>query len=219
MFEQQWNLFLERQQRDAAGARLERLQRDLTGEKKLVATLFWPVLKSLDELTLEYSISSQTGVTIYGDVYFRRLNAIVETEGFVSHAEQVTRDRFTFERMRVRSFVMQGYLYLPFSWDELDKKPDACRRVLYELLGRSSLGRAPGEVDLSAGERELVYWMRLHGKELSLAEACMRLGRTAKPTRHVLRKLLGKQLISPVNQGTLRIHKYALTEKGKKMSL
>ncbi|MBB6676392.1 hypothetical protein [Cohnella lubricantis] len=50
---------------------------------------------------------SSSGVRIYLDAYCERLQLGLECDGFVAHGEMLTRDRFSFERMRVRS--MQGY--------------------------------------------------------------------------------------------------------------
>lgn len=76
---------------------------------------------------------------------------IFECDGYVPHVELMTRDRFSFERMRVRSFALIGYKYIPFSRDEMDKKPEMCRRAVYELIGR-----------YGGGDRlmELPVWMR-----------------------------------------------------------
>lgn len=75
------------------------------------------------------------GVKIYIDTFFDPLGFGLESEGYVVHAESITRDRFSFEKMRVRTLALHGCRYIPFSRDELDKQPDACRRSFYELLG------------------------------------------------------------------------------------
>ena len=138
MFEKKFNEFLESQRESASVLRLEQLKKDLTGEKKLIKEVLYPVLRSFDGLVMESELISSAGVKIFMDVEYEPLKFAFESEGFGVHAENITRDRFTFERMRIRTMVMQGYKYLPFTWDELDKKPEACRRAVYELLGRFS---------------------------------------------------------------------------------
>ncbi|MFC5467762.1 hypothetical protein ACFPPD_03460 [Cohnella suwonensis] len=64
---------------------------------------------------------------------------LLEAEGFVAHVENITLARLDFGKMRVRSMGTLGILYVPFNFDEMDKKTEACRRQLYgELNGRSS---------------------------------------------------------------------------------
>lgn len=111
---------------------MEQLQKDLTGEKKLLGTILWPVLKSFEGLTLEYELVSISGMRIFIDVFYEPLWLAFESEGFVAHAENITRDRFAFERMRIRTIASYGYKYVPFAWDEMDKRPEACRRSVYE---------------------------------------------------------------------------------------
>jgi hypothetical protein len=47
MFEEEFEKFLKEQKRNASGLRLEQLNKDLTGEKKL-AEVIWPIFKSFE---------------------------------------------------------------------------------------------------------------------------------------------------------------------------
>jgi hypothetical protein len=213
MFEQEFAKFFEAQCRSASGVRLEQLQKDLTGEKKLLKEVLWPVLKSFEGLTMESEMVSTTGVKIYIDVLYQPLGLAFESEGFVVHAENITRDRFTFERMRVRTMAMYGYKYVPFSWDEMDKRPDACRRSVYELLGRFSSTAGIALKELTVSEREVLrYALRLN-RPLRLQDACFCLQMQSEAAIYVLRKLIEKKLLKPLNKGTQRYHEYGLEEK------
>jgi hypothetical protein len=219
MFEQEFERFLKSQCKSASGLRLEQLQKDLTGEKKLLKEVLWPVLKSFDGLIMESEMVSTTGVRIFIDVLYQPLGFAFESEGFVAHAENITRDRFTFERMRARTMVMYGYKYLPFSWDELDKRPDACRRSVYELLGRFSSSGGIAFKELSVSEREVLrYALRLN-RPFRLSDACFCLQLRPDASRTVLHMLLEKRLIKPLSKGTQRHHEYGLEEKAKNYML
>lgn len=135
MFEKLFELYLNEQKRSANGRRLEMLQRNLTGEIKLLKEVLWPVLGSFDGLEMEHEMIGMSGMRIFGDFYYKPLQLIFEGEGFVSHAEMITRDRFDFEKMRIRTIAQYRYTFYPFSWDDLDKRPEACRRAVYALLG------------------------------------------------------------------------------------
>jgi hypothetical protein len=115
MFEKEFNEFLETQRKSANGLRLEQLQKDLTGEKKLIKEVLYPVFQSFEGLVMESELISSAGVRIFIDVLYEPLGFAFESEGFGAHAENITRDRFTFERMRIRTMVMHGYKYLPFT--------------------------------------------------------------------------------------------------------
>jgi hypothetical protein len=219
LFEHEFNRFLDEQRRLASGQRSEQLQKDLIGEKKLIKEVLWPVLKSFDGLSMEHELTSTSGVKIYLDVFFEPLNIAFESEGFVAHAENITRERFNFERMRIRTIAMYGYKYIPFSWDELDKRAEACRRSVYELLGRFSSTAGIALNELTVSEREVLrYALRLN-RPLRLEDAsyCLQVG--TKPTRNVLIRLMEKNLIKPIGNGTQRHHMYIIEEKVKQYML
>jgi hypothetical protein len=162
---------------------------------------------------MESEMVSTTGVKIYIDVLYQPLGLAFESEGFVVHAESITRDRFSFERMRVRTIAIYGYKYIPFSWDEIDKRPDACRRSVYELLGRFSSTAGIALKELTVSEREVLrYALRLN-RPLRLQDACFCLQMRPDATIRVLRKLMEKKLIIPINKGTQRHHEYGVEEK------
>jgi hypothetical protein len=213
MFEEAFNEFLDKQRRSASGQRLEQLHKDLTGEKKLMKEVLWPVLKSFDGLSMEHELVSTTGVKIYLDVFYEQLGIAFESEGFVVHAENITRERFMFERMRIRTMAMYGYKYIPFSWDELDKRSEVCRRSVYELLGRFSSTAGIALNELTVSEREVLrYALRLN-RPLRMRDACYCLQLVPKTARNVLKKLMEKKLIKPNSNGLQRHHEYIIEEK------
>jgi len=159
---------------------------------------------------MEHELVSTAGVKMYIDVVLEPFRFAFECDGFVAHAENVTRERFAFERMRVRTMAMYGYKYIPFSWDEMDKRPEACRRTVYELLGRYSASMGTHYLALSVYERETLRCALRLNRPLRLADMneCLQLGPEA--SRRVLRKLMDKQLIRPMGKGSQRHHEYVV---------
>ncbi|WP_156926720.1 hypothetical protein [Cohnella panacarvi] len=86
--------YIEEQRASARGQRKELLERDLTGTKKLLEHL-WTVLVSFEGITLEYEFVGANGERNYIDVYYEPLAIGFECEGFVPHAETITRRRFS----------------------------------------------------------------------------------------------------------------------------
>jgi len=213
-FDQAYEKLLAEQRRSATGQRLEMLHRDLSGTRKLLEIAIWPTLGSLEGIELEYEIVSLSGAKMYVDVFYTPIGLALESDGFVSHGENLTRDRFSFERMRIRTVAVKGYRYFPFSYDELDKKPDACQRAIYELFGRYI--SAPGSAlnELPVYEREIVRfgWTR-RGEPFSLAEACRCLLMKDDATRKVLKRMVERGTLRPMGSGTQRFYAYQLTER------
>lgn len=209
--------FVEEQKRSASGQRLEMLKRDLTGTKKLLEVVVWPTLRTLDGIILEYEFVSSSGVRIYLDAYYEPLRLALECDGYAAHGENLTRDRFSFERMRVRSMALEGMRCFPFSYDELDKKPEMCRRAMYEMLGRYESSPGAALLTLSVFEREVLRlgW-RKNGGPFKMAEVCECLLIGDDGARSLLKKMVQAELIQPVGRGTKRFRSYRLMEKADK---
>ena len=126
--------FVEEQRASARGQRKELLERDLSGTIKLLEYL-WTVLGSFEGITLEYEFTGANGERNYIDVYYEPLGIGFECEGFVPHAETITRRRFSFEKRRIRRKARLRIVYYPFSKDELEYEPEMCCQDLREIIG------------------------------------------------------------------------------------
>ncbi|MBB6674209.1 hypothetical protein H7C19_26350 [Cohnella nanjingensis] len=213
MFEKRFEAFWKEQVRLAKGQRQEMLQRDLTGTKKMLETVLLTVFGSFDGLILEHEMVSLSGVKIYGDVYHPKLRTVFEEEHYVTHAEKITRDRYAFERARARSVATLGYVYFPYSRDELDKKMDFCQRNLYELIGRVGQHHDAGLLQLPVYEREVLRMGLFHQGLFRIADVAMWLQLRNEACRGILRSLESKDLIEPRGGGAARRHTYRITEK------
>lgn len=212
-FELRFDSFLREQIKGAKGQRLAKLQEDLTGTKLLMKTVVWPVFRSFDHLMLEYGFRTRTGSRIYVDVFHTRLRIAFEEEHYVTHAELVTRERFSFERFRVRSKAGRGLIYYPYSRDELVKKPDLCRRDLYELVGFLGNLEDSGLMALPVYEREVIRCAAMALEPFRPSDAGRWLGVNDRTSRNVLKRMEEKLLLKRVGGSERRAHRYELGEK------
>ena len=210
MFEQEYEKLLIQQRNSASGTRLELLKKDMVGEKKMLKELIWPVFNSFDGFILEHEITSLSGVKMYIDVFYEPFKLAFESEGFAGHSEMINRNRFDFERMRVRTMAMYGYTYLPVTWDELDKKSEQSRRDLYGLMGRL---RSSLKGELSMYEREIVrFGLSLNRPfRITDVQACLELGKDK--CRRIIKELMVKKLISPLRGTPHRCHYYVVNSE------
>lgn len=185
-----------------------------TGEfESGTAGILRPVFGSFEGMIMEHELVSMSGVRIYIDVFYQPFRLGFESEGFVAHAENITRDRFNFEKMRQRTLALYDCKYVPFSWDELDKKPELCRRAVYELLGRFGGAAGSKSAQLTVYEREVIrYALRWNGAfKFGDVSICLQAGE--RVSRRVLRSLMEKGMIKPNGISTQRHHTYVLTDK------
>ncbi|QJC51066.1 hypothetical protein HGI30_05490 [Paenibacillus albicereus] len=204
--------FMEKERKQAKGQRLEMLERELHGTIKLLETAILPVFRSLEGFHLEYEFKSPTGYSYYADLFYEPLQTVFECDGFVPHGELLTRERFALERQRVRTMAMFGYRYLPFSWDELEKKGELCRRTVFELLGRFGKGTKAIQA-LSIQEREMLR-LAAQGQSFRQRDAQIWLGLKNETVRKIIRRMLEKGWVAPDSKGESRIHSYKMTEQG-----
>ncbi|MFC5402032.1 hypothetical protein [Cohnella soli] len=212
MFEAEFDAMLKKQTKEARGQRTEMLERDLAGTKLMLEVLY-PVLGTLEGIILEYEMTALSGVKMYSDVYIKRLRTVLEEEHFITHAETITRKRFSFERARARTIAVHGYSYFPYGRDELEKQPDQCRKDFQSLIDAKANTDRLGVMTLPVYEREILRSALWRANEFQLSDVSSWLGLKKETARKVLRSLEEKQLIRLIGGGDSRCHKFCITEK------
>ncbi|WP_372634661.1 hypothetical protein [Cohnella sp.] len=218
-FEEEFEKLLEEQKATATGQRSEMLNRNLTGTKLLLKNLLLPVFGKSDGIVLEYEMKGPSGVMIFGDAGLPSLRIIVEEDHFVTHAEKVTRDRFSFERARARSVAVNGFVYFPFSRDELEKKPEESQRSLYELLGRIGTKEGTGLMKLPVYERELLRCAWLRGQTFRLGDVSEWLLLGKETCRKIIAEMQKKELVCSVGGSPKRCYEFHVSEKALQLLL
>lgn len=204
-FEAAFDSFVAEQISSAKRRRMEMLQRDISGTRKMFKEVLWPVFGTFDGFILEYEMESATGIAMFIDAFYEPLQLAFECEGFAVHAETITRDRFSFEKSRVRTMVKYDYTYIPFSWDELDKRAESCRSFIYELLGRY---RGRVEYELTIYEQEVLRRAALLGRPFRIQDVSHWLQKQKDFSLAVIRQLTSKKLIRPYRNTTQHHHEY-----------
>jgi hypothetical protein len=218
-FETEYAQLLADQRRGANGQRLEMLHRDLTGTKKLLEKVIWPALKSFSGIVLEYEIVTTSGVKAYVDVFYEALWFAMEANGYVSHVETITRERYSFEQMKIRSLGGYRFTYLPYSWDELDKKPELCLRSFYEHLGNYRATDNKDFLELPVYHREVLRLLLTSPGPVYVYDIRRYLHLSSVPCRKILLEMTERHLIKPVGGGVLRYHGFDIDERGKALLL
>jgi len=215
MFDELYERFLKEQIQGARGQRKERLLTDsaLTGTRILLEKVVFPVLGSFGGIELEHELKGLSNVHLYYDACYMPLKILLEEDHYVTHAELISRGRFSMERMRMRAAAVHGYVYFPYSRDELLKNPDSCANQFYELVSR--LGAADGAewLELPLHEREIIRCAAVRMAPFGLADAAGWLRLSRESARRVLRDMENKGLLRPVGGGSVRCFKFMVTEK------
>jgi hypothetical protein len=219
MFEREYEVFLQNQIREAKGQRKERLLAEgtLTGTRILLEKVIHPVLGSFDGVELEYEMQGLGKWKLFYDACYTPLRILFEEDHYVTHAELASRNRFSVERMRVRTAAVRQYVYFPYSRDELLKNPEECAKHLYELLNVLSATEDAGLLELPVYEREVVRCGLMRTEPFELGDAAGWLQLSKESARIVLRKMEKKGLLKAVGGGPRRCFKFTITDKAEEL--
>lgn len=213
-FEKAYDLFLQHHIRFSSGERLRRLKEsDLHAEKKFAENIWWPSFLHIDFLHPEYEVSDfKDGIRFLDYAYIRHTWKICfEIDGFGPHYENISRQKFSDNLMRQNHLVIDHWIVIRFSFDDILNKPRYCQQIIQQLLGRI-LNQPSGNTELpklSPVEKEVLRLFVNHAKEIKLAEVSDFLQITKKTAYKYLNSLTEKGFIVPVN-GRQRIRFYRL---------
>lgn len=215
-FEEQFLSFVNRQKKLATPRRLEMLQRDLSATKRLFKEILWPIFQSFDGFELEYELIGPGGVKIFVDVMYLPYGLAFECEGFSYHAETITRERFSFEKKRVRTMLLSSFVYVPFTWDEIDKSGDQCRNLVHELLNKFRNTDVMLKT-LTIYEREALRHALWLQKPVKMVDICVVLGKKRDFTYKVMKSLVGKGLLLATDPSSSRNHSFIVHDSAKEL--
>ncbi len=218
MFEDEYHALYRKQLSEARGQRKEMLEEDLTGTKLMLEVLH-PVLGTLEGIVLEHEMIGLSGVKIYGDAFIERWGVVMEEEHFITHAEMVTRKRFSFERARARSVAVLGFAYFPYSRDELLRQSDLCRKDLQQFIQARAGTLNNDYLSLSVYERETLRAAFLAGRPIGLKELTTWLQLERHACSRVAQQLVVKGMLTKIGGSEYRCHQFDLSEPGRSLLL
>lgn len=196
------------------GELLGRLEKGYShGEDRMVQKILYPIFGSLDELHPEYEVAALNGKTMYVDVAFIRGNLKVafELDGFASHAKDVSRDNFCWDRRRDLMLSADGWVVIHIAYDDLNERPSLIERLVRKRLA-SCLNQYESYQLFSVLEREVIR-LGLTKKETDwfrLREVTDQLDVCADTARDVLRKLVDEKVLHVGGNAEKRVHRYKL---------
>lgn len=179
-------------------------------EIKFLENVWWPAFGNFDHLFPEYEVCDFKEGTRFLDFAFIRppLRMCIEIDGYGPHWQNMSRLQFSDDRMRQNHLVIDGWMVLRFSYDDINERPRQCQQTIQQMVGRS-IGSKYDLFELNLHEQEIVrFAMRTNGV-ITLQQICSHLSTSEKTTRKILKTMVGKTALRPAG-GTQRIHSYEL---------
>ncbi|MBB6670153.1 DNA-binding response regulator [Cohnella nanjingensis] len=196
-FEAAYGRLMERAATESRGERKRRLlEKHGHLEKLFLASVWWPVIGSLDYLHPEYEYRDLNGRVRFCDYSYmpsRAFQLAIEADGFGSHGRDMTRWQLDDERERQNHLLIDGWKLLRFTSDGIKEKSHRCQRTL--LLAMAKWGQSLGRKEkLCVHERAIIQFNTTFEGEI------------LKPS------IVAEAL--QINSRTAIVHLKSLTEKG-----
>ncbi|MFF2483666.1 DNA-binding response regulator [Paenibacillus sp. NPDC058071] len=212
MFELHFKEWMILQLSASSGERKRRLMENRHAENQFLKDVWWPVAGQFDYLSAEYEIHDfKDGKRFLDYAYIRPpYRVCFEIDGYGPHSRDISRDQFADQLMRQNYLVLDNWIVLRFSYDDIVRKPRQCQQIIYQMFGK--LYHINNVSQLSLHQKEILRYMTLIQRPVTSNEISCHLNVGIKRSRKWLRLLLESQHIQSVTSESLRIHKYKLKE-------
>jgi very-short-patch-repair endonuclease len=214
MVENQYQAWMTKQIRTSIGERRRRLREGHGHAEKLFAQTVWlPAAGQYEHLNAEYEVSDfRDGVRFIDLAYLRPPHKIaIEIDGFGPHARNIDRRSFSDSLMRQNHLVLDGWMVLRFSYDDVKDHPRTCQQIILQMLGRMYGGQST-LMDLPLKLREILRHASYISDPITPADVCLLLGVANKHARDLLQQLVSLGYLAP-NGGEHRTRSYKRVER------
>lgn len=217
MFEEQYEQWLANQRKTRKGESLRKLNNGHAHSEKLFAEeIWWPVIGSFDHLHAEYEVTNFRDGTYYLDFALLRPPHRInwEVDDFSSHAKNLDRRGFNYERDRQNQLVLDGWQIFRFPLDAIKERPRQCQQFVLQVMGKLYGGGPLDDPALSLKQREIMRLAVRLQRPFTPKEVCAQLGIQRHHACNLLQELVEALFLIAIS-GTARIRTYSLGPKAK----
>ena len=208
---QAYDAWLAEHCKQSKGERRRRLEQRIGHAEKLFIIKVWrPLFGHLHNLHPEFEIKDfKDGWRFLDFAYLLAgCKICIEIDGFGPHWRDINRNQFSDQLMRQNHLILDGWLVLRFSYDDIAEKPRACQSIIGQLIGRWATGIGNELPSLEPLEM-LLYQIALSKAEpLTPAHAAQQSGLHRSTAARYLRALTEKQVLVTSKRGTRKICSY-----------
>ncbi|MFX3631586.1 MAG: DNA-binding response regulator [Candidatus Pristimantibacillus sp.] len=210
MFEVYYEEWLHTQLAASVGDRKRRLEDERFAERLFLEQIWWPAIGNFEDLHGEYEVSDFKDGKRFLDYAFIRApyQVCFEIDGFGPHCRDIDRNKFADGLMRQNHLILDGWIVIRLSYDDVKKKPRQCQQIIHQLFGR--LYSLKPNQELTPNHKEILRYMSISQKSVSPNEISTYLHIGIKKARKLLKELVDKQYLVPATSSQQRIRVYKL---------
>ncbi|WP_239618663.1 helix-turn-helix domain-containing protein [Cohnella mopanensis] len=211
MFEVTYESWMNVQRTKSKGERKRRLT-DISNhaEKMFLAQVWWPSFGHFANLNAEFAVRDFKDGWRYLDFAFitEGYKICIEVDGYGTLLKDLDRYQFADQLIRQNHLVVDGWIVMRFSYDDVKDKPRRCQQILQQLFGRLS---NMNSARLSPSEKAIYDLACANDSPITPSLTASKLGIHRKTAARHLHTLIEKGLLIPFAKESTRIVRYQVT--------
>jgi hypothetical protein len=118
--------------------------------------------------------------------------------------------QFSDQLIRQNHLVLDGWIVLRFSYDDIRDHPRQCQQMIQQMMGRWFAESIPG-LNLTISDKEIIRLARISPKPLTPGDVSLHLGICRRNAQKQLHHLVDKQIFAPIaSPNSKRIRSYRI---------
>jgi hypothetical protein len=182
------------------GTRLKRLNEGIGyAETSFLRYIWWNAIGNFIDLHPEYEVTDFRDGTRFIDFAFIRssLKLAIEIDGYGPHYTELSRAQFSDQLMRQNHLILDGWLVLRFSLDDIKNRPRMCEQILLQCSGKYLNQMATEGADLSYIEKEIIRFANSTDKPITPKDIQKTFHFGQGKAQRILKIMLGKKILCP----------------------
>jgi len=183
-------------------------------EFKFLELVWWPAFGHFIGLHPEYAVRDFKDGIRYLDfaIFTNGMKVCVEVDGHGPHWRDAGRMQFADHLMRQNHLVIDGWIVIRFSYDDIMERPRRCQQLLHQLFGRRGTVHVSSASEPALCPAELLILkeaIRTHDS-ISSKYIASKLGIHYQTAAKHLHALVNKGFLVPVNPAGQRIRRFVI---------
>jgi hypothetical protein len=135
-FEKEYQIFMEKHIKVSNGERLKKLKDHGEAEVLFLQKVWWPMFGNFDDLHPEYEVTDFKDGKRYIDFAYilSRHKLALEILGYHLHCRDLTRWEFSDSCTRHNHLLIDVWLTVYFSYDQVNGKSRMCEQILHQAM-------------------------------------------------------------------------------------
>ncbi|WP_243711685.1 DNA-binding response regulator [Paenibacillus sp. BK033] len=205
---EQW---LESQLQAGGSERKRRLSEERHAEDLFLKQVWLPAIGKLEHLHAEYEVDDyKDGQRFLDYAYLREPYKIcIEIDGYGPHLRDADRRQFADNLMRQNHLILDGWMVIRFSYDDVKSRPRHCQQLLQQLFGKL-FSLTSNNNNLSLQQKEILRYMQLVRKPVTPKDISLLLSISSKYARKLLIEMVSLTYLQPAKATVHRVRTYKL---------